>query len=111
MSKRVASKLICLITGGTEGIGKATATQMAAQGFKVVLAARNLEKAEAVRAEIIAQTGGEVDAFWCDLCSLDSVRQLATDFQERYPRVDVLINNAGVFMPARRMTADGFEAT
>jgi NAD(P)-dependent dehydrogenase (short-subunit alcohol dehydrogenase family) len=104
-------KPICLITGATDGIGKAPAAELAAKGFTVVLAARNTAKAEAVKAEIVAANGGEVDILQADLTSLTAVRQLAETFKARYPRLDVLINNAGVFMPTRKLTEDGFEAT
>jgi NAD(P)-dependent dehydrogenase (short-subunit alcohol dehydrogenase family) len=90
-------KPICLITGATEGVGKATAAQLAFKGVKVVLSARNEDKARAVKSEIEAATGGEVDIISADLASLRSVRQLAEIFKERYPRLDVLINNAGIF--------------
>jgi retinol dehydrogenase 12 len=104
-------KPICLITGGTAGVGKATATELVSKGFSVVLAARNAAKADAVKAEIKATTGGEVDVILADLTSLKTVRQLAQTFAGRYPRLDVLINNAGVFLPTRQLTVDGFEAS
>lgn len=104
-------KPICLITGGTDGVGKATAAALAAKGFTVVLAARNAEKAQAVKEEIVGAGGGEVDILLADLTSLETVRRLADTFKARYPRLDVLINNAGVFRPARTLTDDGFEST
>jgi retinol dehydrogenase 12 len=103
-------KPVCLITGATDGIGRATALELARQGFCVVLAARNADKAETVCSEI-ASEAGEADFIVADLRSLAQVRQLAETFRQRYPRLDVLINNAGIFMPAREVTADGFEAT
>jgi NAD(P)-dependent dehydrogenase (short-subunit alcohol dehydrogenase family) len=102
---------VCLITGATEGVGKATAIELAKKGFTVVLAARNAVKAETVKAEIAATSGGEVDILLADLTSLKAVRRLAETFKARYPRLDVLINNAGVFVPDRKLTEDGFEAT
>jgi retinol dehydrogenase-12 len=104
-------KPICLITGATEGVGRATAVELASKGFTVVLAARNATKAEAVRAAIEAETGGKVDVILADLTSLKAVHQLAETFKGRYPRLDVLINNAGVFMPKRVLTPDGFETS
>jgi retinol dehydrogenase-12 len=106
---QTSRKPICLITGATEGVGKATATELASKGFTVVLAARNAAKADAARAEIKEATGGEVDIILADLTSLRAVHQLAETFKGRYPRLDVLINNAGVFMPKRVLTPDGFE--
>jgi NAD(P)-dependent dehydrogenase (short-subunit alcohol dehydrogenase family) len=105
-------KPICLITGATEGIGRATAIGLAAKGFTVVLAARNAAKAEAVVKEIEAITGRcDAEYITGDLRSLSEVRALAETFHRRYPRLDVLINNAGIFSPARIVTGDGFEAT
>ena len=105
-------KPICLITGATEGIGRATATELAGLGFTVVLAARNAAKAEAVKNEIAASTGNrDVDIIAADLRSLAQVRQLSETFHRRYPRLDVLINNAGIFSAERQLTEDGFEAT
>jgi NAD(P)-dependent dehydrogenase (short-subunit alcohol dehydrogenase family) len=104
-------KPICLITGATDGVGRATAAELVAKGFTVVLAARNAAKAEAVKAGIAGAGSGEVGIILADLTSLMAVRRLAETFKTRYARLDVLINNAGVFMPARKLTEDGFEAT
>lgn len=105
-------KPICLITGATEGVGRATAVALAKRGFLIVLAARDSAKAEAVKGEIAgAAAGAEVDSIAVDLASLRSTRVLAETFRRRYPRLDVLINNAGVFLPGRTETEDGFEAT
>lgn len=103
---------ICLITGATEGIGRATAIELAAKGFKVVIAARNAAKAGAVVMEIEAATGRrDADFIVADLRSLADVRALSETFHQRYPRLDVLINNAGIFAGARQLTGDGFEAS
>ena len=105
-------KPICLITGATDGVGKATALGLARQGFEVVIAARNEAKAQAVRAEIEAASGArDVRLLKCDLASLAEVHQLADDFKARYGRLDVLINNAGVMLARRQTTEDGLEAT
>jgi retinol dehydrogenase-12 len=103
---------ICLITGATEGVGKATALELARKGFVVVLGARNAAKAKAVKAEIAASSGNpHIDYLIADLSSLKQVRGLSETFKQRYPRLDVLINNAGIFAPARVLTEDGFETT
>jgi retinol dehydrogenase-12 len=105
-------KPICLVTGATGGVGKATAMALARRGFAVVLAARDEVRAEAVKREIAAVGGDtDVDCIVADLASLRQTRALAETFQRRYPRLDVLINNAGVFLPARSSTEDGFERT
>jgi NAD(P)-dependent dehydrogenase (short-subunit alcohol dehydrogenase family) len=105
-------KPICLITGGTDGVGKATATAVAARGHAVVLAARNEAKATSVATEIVASTGNRnVDYLIADLGSLAQLNRLAETFMARYPRLDVLINNAGIITPQRVVTEDGFEKT
>jgi retinol dehydrogenase 12 len=103
---------ICLITGATDGIGKVTAAELARQGYIVVLAARNEAKAATVTREIVASTGNrDVGYLTADLTSLDQLHRLAETFTARYPRLDVLINNAGVIMPHRVLTQDGYETT
>jgi len=105
-------KPICLITGATDGIGKVTATALARKGHTVVLAARNGAKAATVASEIVASTGNrDVDHLTADLRSLAQLHRLGETFLARYPRLDVLINNAGVIMPQRVLTEDGYETT
>ena len=89
-------KPICLITGATEGIGRATAIELAARGFTVVLAARDAARAEAVKSEIRSETGNrDIETIVADLRSFAQVRQLCDTFHRHYPQLDVLINNAG----------------
>jgi retinol dehydrogenase 12 len=117
-------KPICLITGATEGVGKATAMELAKKGFTIVIAARNEAKVQAVARQIKTSTGGKasVDYILVDFKSLKKTRQLAETFRQRYPRLDVLINNVGIFSPtvgneggyfaqARTLTDDGYETT
>jgi retinol dehydrogenase 12 len=105
-------KPICLITGATDGIGKVTATALAGKGYAVVLAARYQAKAATVTKEIVASTGNrDVDYLTADLTSLAQLHRLAETFTLRYPRLDVLINNAGIVMPTRAVTEDGYETT
>jgi NAD(P)-dependent dehydrogenase (short-subunit alcohol dehydrogenase family) len=99
-----------LITGANSGIGKATATTLAAKGYQVVFVGRNLQKAETVKQEIINATKNTaVDFVIADLRSLSQVRKCAEVFEKRYHKLDILINNAGVCLPERRITDDGFE--
>jgi len=105
-------KPICLITGATDGIGKVTAAALARKGYAVVLATRNEAKAATVTREIAASTGNrDVDYLTADLRSLAQLQRLAETFTLRYPRLDVLINNAGIVMPGRVVTEDGYETT
>jgi retinol dehydrogenase-12 len=105
-------KPICLITGATDGIGKVTACELARVGHTVVLAARNEAKAASVTTEIVESTGNsDVGYLAADLRSLTQLHRLAEAFKVRYPRLDVLINNAGVIMPKRVLTEDGYETT
>lgn len=106
------NKKIVLITGATDGIGKATAIGLAKKQFRIVLLARNAVKAEAVKKEIIMISGNnDVDYLLCDLSSQQQVRQLAREFTKKYNHLDVLINNAGVFIPKREVSVDGIEKT
>ncbi|MDQ3362088.1 MAG: SDR family oxidoreductase [Actinomycetota bacterium] len=102
---------VALVTGGTSGIGKATATALAAMGADVVVVGRNPERGERAAAEIRAQTGGTVDLALADLSSQAGVRSLAEEFRRRYDRLDVLVNNAGLVQSTRTETPDGIETT
>src|SRR5918997_4381151 len=103
---------ICLITGATSGIGKATAMGLANMGASVVMVGRDRGRGEAAMAEIKERSGNaSVDLILADLSSQKEVRRLADEFKEAHPRLDVLINNAGVFRSERITTADGIEET
>ena len=102
---------VALVTGGTSGIGKATARALAAMGADVVVVGRNPERGEAAVEEIRSQTGGRVDLALYDLASQAEIRALADEFRRRYDRLDVLINNAGLVQSTRTETPDGIETT
>jgi NAD(P)-dependent dehydrogenase (short-subunit alcohol dehydrogenase family) len=103
---------VIMITGANSGIGKAASLALAKMGATVVMVARNKERGEAARSEIIRKSqNNSVDLLLADLSSLESVRQLATVFRDKYAKLDVLINNAGLFNQRRRVTADGYENT
>jgi len=103
---------VALVTGATDGIGKAAATALAAQGLVVIVAGRNPEKAKQAVHEIQSTTGSSaVQSVLGDFSDLDQVRALARSVQERTARLDILINNAGAFFNARRETPYGVEKT
>jgi NAD(P)-dependent dehydrogenase (short-subunit alcohol dehydrogenase family) len=101
-----------LITGGTGGIGRATAIRLAAMGARVGITGRDLGRTQRAAAEVASEAGGgNVDAFAADLSTQAEVRRLADEVLARYPRLDVLVNNAGGFWSHRHVTADGLEHT
>ena len=103
---------VVLVTGANSGIGKAASLALAKIGATVVMVARNKERGEAARSEIVRESqNGSVDLLIADLSSLESVRQLATEFQRKYSKLHVLINNAGLFNQRRHVTMDGYEDT
>jgi NAD(P)-dependent dehydrogenase (short-subunit alcohol dehydrogenase family) len=108
----MTNQSIFLVTGATDGIGRATALTLAKRGARVLVHGRSRAKAEAARDDLRAEAKSEsVEAAWADLSSLDEVRALAADVSERVPHLDVLLNNAGVFMNERALSRDGFEMT
>ena len=103
---------VCLITGATSGIGKATAMGLANMGAGVVMVGRDRGRGEAALAEIEeGSPNASVDLMLADLSSQEEIHRLADEFKEAYPRLDVLINNAGVIRSKRVTTADGLEMT
>jgi retinol dehydrogenase-12 len=104
---------IILVTGATSGIGEITARELARQGAHVIILARNRSKAERTQREIIAATGNErVDIVLADLSVLQQVRDVAAKLHDKYPRLDVLVNNAGLMFGAEReVSVDGYEMT
>jgi NAD(P)-dependent dehydrogenase (short-subunit alcohol dehydrogenase family) len=103
---------VVLITGGTSGIGRATAVALAAMGAEVVLSGRSRERGEAALAEIRHASGNDkVSLMIADLAVLAEVRKLADDFKERHERLDVLVNNAGLIRSTRTETPEGVELT
>ena len=103
---------ICLITGATNGIGKATALALATMGATVVIVGRNTAKTAGVVAEIKQQIGNQpVDSLIADLSSLAQIRRAAEAFKERYDRLHVLVNNAGAMFASRQESMDGYEMT
>lgn len=103
---------ICLVTGGTNGIGKATAQALAQMGATVVIVGRDAQKAAQVSKEIQAATGNQiVDWLLADLSSQQDIRRLAAEFKSKYSQLHVLINNAGGTFMTRQLSVEGIEMT
>lgn len=103
-----------LVTGSTDGIGKETARRLVAAGHRVILHGRSPARLAMTQAELAraAPPEGPAPETLCgDLASLASVRAMAADALARFPRVDVLLHNAGVYMNEPVLTVDGFEQT
>ncbi|QNO13967.1 SDR family oxidoreductase [Alkalicella caledoniensis] len=101
---------VVLITGANSGVGKATATELARMGATIIMACRNKERGEEALKEVRERSNSKkVELMLCDLASLSDIRCFCEKFEEKYQRLDVLINNAGVILPRRQLTKDGFE--
>ena len=100
-----------LVTGGSGGIGLATALGLAAMGAHLAITGRDRGRTQDAAREIRAVGGGQVDVFVADLSSQQQVRRLAGEVLQSLPRIDVLVNNAGGFWNTRHVTADGLERT
>ena len=100
-----------VITGGNTGIGLETAVDLAKRNARVILGCRSVERGERAAVEVRKRSGNDNVVFvQLDLASLDSVRKFAAKILEDEPRVDILINNAGIMaLPERALTQDGFE--
>jgi NAD(P)-dependent dehydrogenase (short-subunit alcohol dehydrogenase family) len=100
-----------VVTGGTNGIGYEAARALSAAGANVVIVARSAERTKAAADLIGVLTGNAVQTAVADFSDLAQVRAVAAELLSRFPRIDVLANNAGGIFPARQVTVDGFEMT
>jgi len=103
---------VILVTGSTDGIGKATARELAAHGAEVILHGRNQGKGQEVIRDLKRQVWNrKLDLVIADFCVQDQVRHMAEEIASRYTHLDVLINNAGTFEKLRTTTPEGIETT
>jgi NAD(P)-dependent dehydrogenase (short-subunit alcohol dehydrogenase family) len=99
----------CVVTGASAGIGLAAARELARLKGRVVMAVRDPEKGERARRAVMGATGRDVEMAVVDLASRASIHSFARDLALRHPRLDVLVNNAGIWSERRRLSPDGVE--
>src|SRR4051812_47518967 len=101
-----------LVTGSTDGIGREVARQLGEKGARVLVHGRSRDKAERAVTALSEETGRDAfEAVAGDFARLDDVRALAAEVGARHPRLDVLVNNAGIYAQKRDVSAEGFELT
>ena len=111
MAQNLTGKVF-LVTGATDGIGKAAATEFAGRGASVTIVGRNRQKTEQVLAELKAKSGNpNLDLLLCDLSRMADVKRAAEEFKAKHDRLDVLVNNAGATFKKPTRGPDGFELT
>jgi len=103
---------VILITGAKDGIGRQTATELAFKGHKIIVHGRTSEKSESVKDYITNLTGNlNIIPIHADFSKLDEVYLMANEFLNRFDKLDVLINNAGIYMKEKVLTENGYEST
>lgn len=102
---------IAIVTGANTGLGFETARGLAGTGMRVIMACRDIEKAQEAKGRILKEySGADLEIMLVDLSRFVSVRNFAISFLARYNRLDLLINNAGIMIPPFSITEDGFES-
>jgi retinol dehydrogenase 14 len=108
----ISNEAVILVTGATDGIGKQTALELASTGARIILHGRNDDKANAAKQDIHKTVpAASVTTVAADFSSLQQVRKMAERIKSEVQHIDVLINNAGVYMKDRMISQDGFEMT
>ncbi|MGB0591388.1 MAG: SDR family oxidoreductase [Myxococcota bacterium] len=110
MSGDLSGKVF-IVTGANSGIGLVSATEFARRGARVVMMCRSPERGDAARRQIVEETGGDVELILCDFSDMAQIRSAAEAFRQTYDRLDVLLNNAGVYLPKRMTSPQGLEMT
>ena len=100
---------LCVISGATSGVGLAAVRRIAQDGADIVLVARNLQKAKDVQSLLKSESGANVDVLIADFTSFDDIREAARIILANFPRIDLLINSAGVFSTRKIILPNGFE--
>ena len=111
-SMPIPGQRVVLVTGSTGGLGRETARALARQGDHVIIHGRNVERGEEIVAEVTAEGNGSARFYRADFSSLSEIRALGEAILSDYNRLDVLVNNAGIFFPnsrERRLSVDGYE--
>ena len=102
---------IAIVTGANTGLGYETSLGLARTGMKVILACRNLDKAQQAQARILSQIpNAELEVIHLDLSKLASVKDFVEEYRDRHSQLNLLINNAGIMFPPYEKTEDGFES-
>lgn len=102
----------CIVTGASSGIGKVAAAEFARMGARVVMVCRSRERGRTALVEICQATGNsQVELILADLSEMNEVRSVAARIRDKYPQIDVLLNNAGAIHRPRQLTSDGYERT
>ena len=106
------AETVAIVTGASAGIGLQTALGLARAGMRVVMTGRNAARTESARRSVAERSGNpEVTTALADFASLAQVRRLADELLQAYPRIAVLVNNAGLITPRREPSTDGYELT
>lgn len=105
---------VCVITGATSGIGKPTAIALLQKGFNLIVLTRDMKRGENLKKELLSYTttsDQSIDLVQADLSSLEEVRNACNEIKSKYDKIALLINNAGLFSPRRKITKDNLELT